>query len=176
MARHQIHAWRPGDRGPLAWLRAIPTPGHAVSYLDERDGTLVAGDALGILLHDEAPVHPATPPPGVDVGDWLDTLERIRTVGPERAVWSHFGVHENPVGRASEFAETLREFHARVSAAVARGAAVADDDAQTFEVEVRDRLRPFLGDAVDRYFDAFAAATDYAGMRRFVTKHPEWRS
>jgi glyoxylase-like metal-dependent hydrolase (beta-lactamase superfamily II) len=175
--RDRIHAWSPGDRGPLPWLRAIPTPGHAghhISYLDETDGTLVAGDALGILLDDRAPVHPATPPPGVDVAAWMDTLERIRSVGPDRAVWTHFGLHDDPVGRAAEFSQTLRDFHARVSEALARGDAEADADA--FEVEVRDRLRPSLGDAVDRYFDVFAAATDYAGMRRFVHKHPEWRS
>ena len=176
--RDQVHPWSPGDRGPLSWLRAIPTPGHAghhISYLDETDGTLVAGDALGILLDDRAPVHPATPPPGVDVGAWLDTLDRIRSVGPERAVWTHFGLHDDPVGRASEFSATLRGFHARVSEALARGDGAADADALAFEVEVRDRLRAFLGDEVDRYFDAFAAATDYAGMRRFVRKNPEWR-
>lgn len=178
MPRDRLHPWNPGDKGPLRWLRGIPTPGHAghhVSYLDERSGTLVAGDALGILLHDDAAIHPATPPPGVDVGDWLQTLERIRSVGPDRAVWSHFGMHDEPVARASAFADELRAFHARVAEAVAAGGTEADDDAEAFDIEARDRFRPFIGDAVDLYFDAFSAATDYAGMRRFVTKNPGWR-
>ncbi len=172
---HQIVPWRRGARGPLRWLRAIFTPGHIdhhLSYVDEHTGTLAAGDALGILLHPEAPVHPATPPPGVDVGAWLETLDRIRGVGPERAVWTHFGLHGDPVGRAEEFHRTLRALHTRVKAAEARG--VAEADAQAFDAETRDQLRPWRGDDVEGYFDVFSAATDYAGMLRFVRKNPTW--
>lgn len=175
VATDQIVVWSPGQRGPLGWFRAIPTPGHAdhhLSFLDEKTGTLAAGDALGILLHDDAPVHPATPPPGVDVGAWLDSLARIRSVGPERAVWTHFGLHDDPVGRAEEFAQTLRDLHARVTRAEADGE--AERDAAAFDAETRERLRPLRGDDVDRYFDAFSAATDYAGMLRFVRKNPTW--
>lgn len=174
---HRIRVWRPGDRGPLPWFRALATPGHAphhTSYLDEVDGTLAAGDALGILFHDEGPVHPATPPPGVDLGAWLETLAEIRAVGPERAVWTHFGLHPAPRDRALELDGTLRRLHRRVMAALEAGAARADADAEAFDAESREAQRPFRGDDVDRYFDAFSAATDYAGMRRFVEKNPGW--
>lgn len=172
---HRIRAWRPGERGPLPWLRALATPGHTghhVSYLDEVDGTLVAGDALGILFDAEGPIHPATPPPGVDLGAWLRSLAEIRTVGPERAVWSHFGLHPDPVARAQEFERTLERFFRRVRGAVAAGD--AERDAEAFDRESRETHRPFRGDDVDRYFDAFSAATDYAGMRRFVERNPGW--
>lgn len=174
---HRIRGWRSGERGPLRWLRALPTPGHAghhLSYLDERDGTLVAGDALGILLADAAPVHPATPPPGVDLGAWLATLDEIRAVGPERAAWSHFGIHSDPVARAGELGEALIALFRRVRSALERGDAHADTDGEAFDAETRDTLREWRGDAVDPYFDAFAASTDYAGMRRFATKNPGW--
>ncbi len=172
---HRIAPWRPGERGPLPWLRAVATPGHAdhhVSYLYEAEGTLVAGDALGILFASEGPIHPATPPPGVDLEAWLGALAEIRAIGPERAVWSHFGLHEGAVARAAEYTRTLLALYRRVSAAVASG--TADGDAERFDHESRETQRPWRGDAVDRYFDAFSAATDYAGMRRFVERNPDF--
>lgn len=174
---HRVRGWRPGQRGPLPWLRALATPGHAghhLSYLDETDGTLVAGDALGILLAEGAPVHPATPPPGVDLDAWLHTLSELSVVGPERAVWSHIGIHSHPAARAAELAESLIALHGRVRRALARGEAWADADGEAFDRETRETLREWRGDDVDPYFDAFSAATDYAGMRRFATRNPGW--
>lgn len=172
---HRIRAWRRGERGPRPWLRPVATPGHTghhLSFLDETDGTLIAGDVLGILLAEGAPVHPATPPPGVDLPAWLSSLAEIRAIGPERAVWSHFGMHPDPVGRGAELAQALIGLHARVRAALEAG--VADADAEAFDRETRDALRVWRGDDVDPYFDAFSAATDYAGVRRFATKNPGW--
>lgn len=174
----RLRVWRPGERGPLPWLRALPTPGHIdhhLAWLDEPDGTLVAGDALGIILAPGAPVHPPTPPPAVDLAAWLSTLDELVAVGPERAVVSHFGLHGDPRGRASELAGALVALAGRVRQALARGE--ADTDALRYEDEVRARLAEHLArERVDRYFDIFAAATDYAGMRRFLEKNPRWRS
>jgi glyoxylase-like metal-dependent hydrolase (beta-lactamase superfamily II) len=173
---HRIRAWRPGERGPLAWLRGLPTPGHIdhhVAWLRETDGTLVAGDALGIMLGPDAPVHPPTPPPAVDLEAWLGTLADLRAVGPERVVVSHFGVHDDVASRASELAEALTDLARRVRAALEAGD--ADADALRYEDDVRARLSEHLArERVDRYFDTFTAATDYAGMRRWIERHPEW--
>ncbi len=99
---HRIRVWRPRERGPLPWLRALPTPGHIghhLAYLDEVDGVLVAGDALGIILSPESPTHPPTPPPAVDLAAWEDTLDSLERVSPERAVVSHFGMHADVASR-----------------------------------------------------------------------------
>ncbi len=178
----RVRVWRPGERGPLPWLRALPTPGHIdhhLAWLDETDGTLVAGDALGIILAGAAPVHPPTPPPSVDLEAWLRTLDELAVVGPERAVASHFGLHGDVRGRASELARALVALAGRVEAALAAGD--ADEDATRYEGEVRAGLADHLPrERVDRYFDTFSAATDYAGMRRFLEKNPDaagrWRS
>lgn len=176
VSAHRLRGWRPGDRRPVPWLRPLPTPGHIdhhLAWLDEDEGTLVAGDCLGLLFDDDAPVHPATPPPAVDLEAWHATLLEIGVVGPERAVWTHFGIHPDPARRARELARTLTALHRRVTAAVASGG--ADRDAEAFDAESRELQRPFRGDDVDRYFDLFSAATDYAGVRRFVEKNPGWR-
>jgi glyoxylase-like metal-dependent hydrolase (beta-lactamase superfamily II) len=174
----RLRVWRPGERGPLDWLRALPTPGHIahhLAYLDERTGTLAAGDALGIILHPDAPVHPPTPPPGVDLAAWADTLAEVARVGPEQAVVAHFGLHGRAVERALELSMALRRVGTRVAAALSAG--TADDDALRYEGEVRDRLAPFLSrERADRYFDTFTAAMDYAGVRRYLERTPAWTS
>ncbi|NNF38420.1 MAG: hypothetical protein HKN71_07125 [Gemmatimonadetes bacterium] len=175
----RIRVWRPGEKGPLPWLRAVASPGHTahhVSYLDETTGTLVAGDVLGILLHEDAPLHPATPPPGVDLVAWDASLTELAAIGPERAVWSHFGVHAGVQARLAEYRDLLMQLVRRVAAALATGPAAAREDAVRFDAESRDRLRPHYGESVDPYFDAFSAGTDYAGVRRFVEKNPDWSS
>ncbi|MYF61777.1 MAG: MBL fold metallo-hydrolase [Gammaproteobacteria bacterium] len=56
-----IRPWAPGDRAPLRLLRPISTPGHIghhLAWLHDRDGVLLCGDALGVILDRRAPAHP----------------------------------------------------------------------------------------------------------------------
>ena len=175
---HQLRGWRPGETSRIPGLRPIATPGHIahhLAFLDEAEGLLFAGDALGIVLDREAPVHPATPPPGVDLRAWLSTLDEIRGVGPEAVAVAHFGVHPDAGARADELRGALLGLASRVEEALAAGR--AEEDAEAFDAEARDRLAAYLPRArVDRYLDVFSAATDYRGVVRYVTKNPGWRS
>ncbi len=167
----RIAAWHPGENGPWRGMRPLSTPGHTshhLAYLDERTGTMFAGDALGIVLHPDAPTHPATPPPGVEVTDWLATLDEIAAVGPERAAVTHFGLHDRVGARCEDLARRLVSLEERVGEAVARG---DEEDAARFDEEARERLAPYIGrDCADRYFDAFSAATDWAGMKLYLKR------
>jgi glyoxylase-like metal-dependent hydrolase (beta-lactamase superfamily II) len=175
VAADRIEAWRPGGAGPWAGLRPVPTPGHIahhVAYLDERDGTLFSGDSMGIALAG-GPQHPPTPPPAVNLPDWRRTLDEIGQIGPERFGATHFGVHENVDARRVQLRERLDALEARVRAAVEVGADEEEADAARFEQEVRSELGPFMGeDRVNRYFDMFPAATDWAGMAFYVKRNP----
>lgn len=170
---HRMRAWRPGEPGPWRGLRPLPTPGHIahhLAYLHEPDGTLLAGDAMGIVLGDGAPTHPPTPPPAVDLRAWERTLDEILAVGPERFGATHFGMHGDVPGRVRQLRERLQDLERRVRAAVAGGDI---EDAERYEEEVRLRLAPVRGrDEVDRYFDLFPAATDWAGVRFYVERNP----
>ena len=100
----KIRPWKPGDAGPWTGLRPVPTPGHIahhVAYVDERDGTLYAGDAMGVVLSGAPPIPP-TPPPAVDLRAWARTLEEIRSIAPERFGATHFGFRTDVCGRASK--------------------------------------------------------------------------
>ncbi|MDX1647927.1 MAG: MBL fold metallo-hydrolase [Longimicrobiales bacterium] len=168
----RIRAWTPGDEEPRGGLRPVATPGHIshhLAYLDEDDGTLFAGDAMGIALSG-GPQHPPTPPPGVNLPDWAMTLEKIGAMGPERFGATHFGFHEDVEARRVQLAERLDALEARVRAAIEAGEEV--EDAERFEREVREELAPYMGeDRVNRYFDMFPAQTDWAGVAFYVKRN-----
>ena len=169
----RIRAWEPGAPGAWVGLRPFSTPGHIahhVAYLDERDGTLFSGDALGIVLADDAPTHPPTPPPAVDLRAWGRTLAEIEGIGAERFGVTHFGLHPEVSARARQLQTRLRALEARVREAMERG---DDADADAYDREVRDELAPTLGrERVDRYFDMFTATTDWAGVAFYLKRNP----
>lgn len=171
--KHRIRVWSPAEAGPLKRLRPIPTPGHIahhLSYLDERDGTLFSGDSMGIILGDGAPSHPPTPPPSVDLKAWARTLDEIAAVGPERFGATHFGLHGNVPDRVRQMKERLHALERRVRDAMARG---EDAAARRYDREVREEMAPFLGrEEVERYFDMFTAATDWAGVKFYLERNP----
>lgn len=163
--------------GPGGGVRPLATPGHIghhVSWLHEPSETLLAGDALGILLHPDAPVHPPTPPPGIDVAAWLRTLERLAGLGIQRFGAAHFGLHGNLPLRAAELADRLGGLRARVAASLEEEAPAdpaGPGPAERYEGEVRRAQADFLPrEWVDRYFDTFPAATDWEGMAHHVRR------
>lgn len=172
-----IRGVRSGPVAGVGPLRPLATPGHMdqhLAWLDEEDGTLMAGDSLGIILADQAPVHPPTPPPTLDLAAWQRTLAELAAVGPERAAVTHFGVHGEPVRRARELSAVLDRLAARVREALDAG--TAEEDALRFQEETAEGLAPFVseGDAAG-YFEVFSAANDYRGMVRYLEANPHWR-
>lgn len=169
----RVRAWSPGEPGPRKGLRPIPTPGHIahhLAYLDEREGTLFSGDSMGIVLGEGTPTHPPTPPPAIDLRAWERTLDEIEGVGPERFAATHFGIHGDVPARVLQLRERLAALEARVRDAMARGDLA---DAERYDEEVRRELAPFRGkEAVDRYFDMFTAAMDWAGVRFYLERNP----
>jgi len=170
----RIRPWRLGEAGPCKGLRPVPTPGHIahhMAYLDERDGTLFTGDSMGIVLADDAPSHTGTPPPAVDLRAWARTLETVAAVAPERFAPTHFGFHGSVQARVSQLRQRLEALEARVRGAMARGD--ADEDARRYDRDVRDELAPYLREGeARRYFEVFAPATDYAGVRFYLERNP----
>lgn len=168
----RIRPLEPGAAGPWPGLRAVATPGHIahhLAYLDERDGTLFSGDAMGIILAEGAPTHPPTPPPAIDLPAWHGTLGRIAAVAPERFGATHFGFHGDVPGRVEQLRTRLVALERRVRQAMASG---DEADGARYDREVRDELAPYLGrEEVERYFDMFTATIDYAGVRFYLERN-----
>ena len=164
--KDRICAWNPETREPVPGLSALSTPGHIahhVSYLDEYDGVLIAGDALGVILAPGAPTHPPTPPPGVNVTAWLETLDNVQTIGPSAFGVSHFGLHDGFEDRISEMRMRLIACRDRVASALSAG---DEQDREIYETEVREVISGFRPrNEVEAYFDTFSPALDWDGMR-----------
>ena len=95
----RIHVLRDGDEVDLGGrrLRAVETPGHAYhhhAYLDEAAGIMFTGDAMGVRLPEIGVVRPATPPPEFHLEKCIDSIERIRSIGPDSLWLTHFGPHD----------------------------------------------------------------------------------
>ncbi len=147
-------------------LRCFSSPGHAhhhVSVLDD-DGTLYAGDSLGVRVAPGRFVLAPTPPPDIDLEAWDTTLEMTERHAPARLALSHFGVFEDVSDHLAGFRETLERWAERVGHGM--------DDA-TFIAAARADFResdPELGAAYDR-----AAPLDqcFAGLERYWRKRRE---
>ena len=159
-----LDPWTP-EAANLEAFRVIPTPGHIrhhLAYLHESSGVLLAGDALGIVLAPGAPTHPATPPPGVQVDVWRDTLDELKSLGPERVGVAHFGLHP--------FADRADQMRAALDALTARVRDTPPDREEAerarFAVEALGRQashRP--REEVERYFSTFRPESDWDGVR-----------
>jgi glyoxylase-like metal-dependent hydrolase (beta-lactamase superfamily II) len=148
-----------GDR--VLGLDCFPTPGHAshhVSYV-AGDGTLYAGDAVGVRVPPGGHVLPASPPPDVDLEAWARTLDEIERRGPERLALIHFGVVDEPGDHVARMREQLDRWSERV-----RSGQTQDE----FVEACRRDLIEAEGEAVaDTWERAAPLWQSYLGLRRY---------
>ena len=148
-------------------LEVFPTPGHAshhVSYLHP-DGTLHAGDAVGVRIQPGRYVFPAAPPPDIDLEVWEETFRAVEQRRPERLALTHFGVVEDVDVHLARMREELATAAERVRSgmtqeefmAATRADVVASDEA---DVAYYERAGPvwqtYLG--LKRYWEKQAEA------------------
>ena len=102
ITEYRIHVLNDGDKVDLGGrtLQAIETPGHAYhhhAYLDDATGSLFTGDAVGVRLQGVDLVRPATPPPEFHLTKAIESIERIRKLGPTDLLLTHFGPADRSV-------------------------------------------------------------------------------
>jgi glyoxylase-like metal-dependent hydrolase (beta-lactamase superfamily II) len=149
-----------GDR--VLGLESFPSPGHAshhVCYLDP-DGTLYAGDAVGVRVLPGRSVLPPTPPPEVDVEAWQLTLDEVERREPERLALIHFGVVEDPGRHVTELRLTLDDWAESVE-----GGATEQEFIEYALAELADS-----GEDVGAYEQAMPFWQSYAGLKRWAEK------
>jgi glyoxylase-like metal-dependent hydrolase (beta-lactamase superfamily II) len=111
-------------------LVLVDSPGHAKHHhavLDEQTGTLLVGDAVGVLLPDLGVLRPATPPPDFDLEQAVESLHRFAALAPERLVLTHYGPVAEPGATLAEAEEMLHSW-VEVAAGVIKDAADAGVD------------------------------------------------
>jgi glyoxylase-like metal-dependent hydrolase (beta-lactamase superfamily II) len=152
-----------GDR--VAGLDCFPTTGHArhhVSYLAD-DGTLYAGDAVGVRLQGGSFVMPPCPPPEFDLDAWEATIQEIERRAPTRLALIHFGAFGDVQEHLAELRETLARWSARVEDGMDEEAFIA---AARFDVEQTDRELVDTYDRAGPYWHHFHGIARYWRKRR----------
>jgi glyoxylase-like metal-dependent hydrolase (beta-lactamase superfamily II) len=145
-------------------LDAFPTPGHAshhVSYLGG-DGTLYAGDAVGVRVQPGRHVLPVAPPPDIDLEAWNETLAEIERRAPERLALIHFGVEDDPPEHLARMREELARWAERVRSGM---------DEEEFVASGRQDLVEAEGESeADVWEKAAPFWQSYAGLKRYWDK------
>jgi glyoxylase-like metal-dependent hydrolase (beta-lactamase superfamily II) len=151
-----------GER--VVGLDCFPTPGHAshhVSYLDG-DGTLYAGDAVGVRIQPGRYIVPVAPPPDVDLEAWERTIDQIERRAPSRLALIHFGVVESPHDHLRRLRRELRLWAQRVRLGMDEDEFVETARADLYEVD---------GEEQAPYYERAAPFwQSYAGLRRYWDK------
>jgi glyoxylase-like metal-dependent hydrolase (beta-lactamase superfamily II) len=152
-------------------LRALDTPGHAVhhnAFHDPAAGLLFSGDAGGIRLPGAGYVRPPTPPPDIDVPAWRDSIARMRALGAQRILPTHFGGAGEVAWHLDDLERRLVEWAEWSGRRLGEGATearLAEELRQRAHGEV---LRAGGDDALARaYEEAVPAAMMAAGLVRF---------
>src|SRR5436309_12270698 len=79
----------------------LDSPGHApheLTILDEHTRCVYTGDAAGLYFPGDEILMPIAPAPAFDLGQNLETLQRILALEPKALLFSHYGPHANPKG------------------------------------------------------------------------------
>jgi len=140
-------------------IRSVYTPGHAwhhVSYLDEASGVAFVGDTAGERYPGQRYVLPVTPPPDVDLEQWMASSARIGAWNAAQLVVTHFGAFVDPARHLAEHEQRLRQW----ALAVRRSLAEDGTDA-----ERADRFANEVGPELDRLLPPHVAV-HYKGYVR----------
>jgi glyoxylase-like metal-dependent hydrolase (beta-lactamase superfamily II) len=104
-----VVALESGDE--IEGFRVEHVPGHAshhVALLDLDEGDAYVGDMAGVRIPPSDFTVTPTPPPEIDVDAWLDSLDRIEAMDPQRLRLTHFGVAEDVEAQLDRARESLR--------------------------------------------------------------------
>ena len=143
------------------------TPGHAshhVCYLHEDTGDAYVGDMAGVRIPPHEHTLAPTPPPDIDVEQWLDSLHTVASWNPQMLCMTHFG----PV---TDVADQLH----RIRTALLDSADSARTDGEERFIA---RLENQVGAAVDQegvlaYEQAAPPDQLYKGLERYWRKRAE---
>jgi len=160
------------DLGDGRRLEAVYTPGHAAHHmalLERQGGDLFTGDALGVYLSELGAVHPATPPPELDLEAALDSIERLRALGPRRVFPTHFGALPEIDPLFDQAGQRLRDAVSIAEKVVAGGGGL-EEVAEAYRTEEESRV----GELDPRLAERLARTTSYElnarGVARYLRK------
>jgi glyoxylase-like metal-dependent hydrolase (beta-lactamase superfamily II) len=155
---------------------SLATPGHASHHnIYHWNENLFGGDVAGVRL-DQGPPVPPFVPPELNVEEWLDSIEKLRSIGAKRLYLPHFGMVEGKLGAHFDaLAERVQRWATWFRDQLRRGRIEAEMIPDFARYEADDILG--AGAPNDRLVDyeqadpSFMAVT--ASIRYWQKYHPE---
>ncbi len=180
---HRLVAAADGHRVDLGdghLLTLIDSQGHAKHHhavLDERTGTLLVGDAVGVRLPDIGILRPATPPPDFDLEQATASLRRFAALRPELLVLTHYGPVEGPEETLAD-AEALLHRWVEVAERTMRESEEAGvDDVAAALADAFAGAPAGLSDALREKFEVLNGVhSNAAGIVRYLSTHASTRA
>jgi glyoxylase-like metal-dependent hydrolase (beta-lactamase superfamily II) len=169
------------DLGDGRRLDSHYSPGHAkhhVGLLDSSSGDLYVGDAAGVYIPETGDLRAATPPPDFDLEVSLASLDKFRSLGASRLLFSHYGPVADVAGTLERSAEEMSVWVAETRAARTAGMDL-DHAVEAVRQRTLSRYAAFADDAdpaVREKFDQIAgAAATVSGIWHWLDKLDEAR-
>lgn len=129
----------PGEVVPGTQLQAIATPGHAgthLSYINQEDGVLYAGDAAHARLPVSNVIVPTLAPIELDFDAWQATAVKMRALRPSALALPHFGWVPDAEAHLDQIEERIRT---RIS--IAENVVTSLDDVEPLTQAILRRSR-----------------------------------
>lgn len=144
-------------------FRVEHVPGHAshhLCWLDLAAGDAYVGDMAGVRIPPQEFTIAPTPPPEIDVEAWLDSVDRIEALGPQRLRLTHFGV-------AEDVGAQLDRVRANLRAGAERALAGRETFLSRFEAEIDAHADP---ETATRIRQATPSEQQWLGLERYWAK------
>lgn len=148
------------------------TPGHAVhhaSYVDLASDLAFVGDATGIRIN-RGYVLPPTPPPDIEVEQWLSSLDLIASLEPKTLVVTHGGAVDDVTAHLDAVRTnllTMSEYVRSTRAADTAQAEAVEGFGQYLRAEI---ARQNLQTDLPAYEPTASVSTYCYGLERYWTE------
>lgn len=147
-------------------FRVEHVPGHAghhLCWLDLDEGSAYVGDMAGVRIPPSELTLAPTPPPEIDVEAWIDSVDRIEAMAPERLRLTHFGLVTD-IGAQFD----------RVRSALRRGVELAEQGREhflsEFEAEIHAAADPATAASM---IQATPPEQQWLGLERYLSRRED---
>lgn len=147
------------------------TPGHARHHIAwQLEDTIFAGDVAGVKI-DEGIVVPPCPPPDINVEDWKDSIELIKSLSPNHLYLTHFDKISDIQGHLNDLSAIIDNWAAWIKEHWEAGES-HEEMTPKFMAHVAGQLRAAgLGEEeIQRYEAANPSWMSVAGLVRYWKK------
>lgn len=157
-------------------INVFYTPGHAVHHnAYQLEDIIFTGDVAGIKIN-KGPVVPPCPPPDINIEAWLNSIDTLKSLNPQKLYLAHYGEVDNPIPHLEHLEKMLADWSEWMKPHYDAGTA-PDEIIPEFVQYTQEQLRSFgvSEDDIDRYDKGNPAFMSVTGLLRYWKLKEEGR-